>query len=199
MKIFLTTILLTVSSAINVFSQSGVAINSTGTDPDATAGLDVSYPDKGVLIPRVALTQTTSNAPIGAGIVTSLMVYNTATVNDVNPGYYYWDGGKWVQLLTSSQGCTSCTTAGWTLVGALNSTVAGTGGWIGGNYTYTAGKEVVATIIRSASDVTASTADAVAILEYTTGEYLAGGGSDYLFVSCPIFCELPNRHQEPYR
>jgi hypothetical protein len=77
--------------------HSQVAINSTGTNPDASAGLDVSFTDKGLLIPRVALTQTTSPSPITSP-ATSLLVYNTATINDVTPGYYYWDGTKWVKI-----------------------------------------------------------------------------------------------------
>lgn len=85
----------------NVFSQSA-GINTTGAAPNASALLDIDATpnnNKGLLIPRVPLTATTNNAPIGAGIVNSLLVFNTATVNDVYPGYYYWDGAKWVRLV----------------------------------------------------------------------------------------------------
>lgn len=77
-----------------------VGINATGAIPDASAILDISSADKGLLIPRVALSSTTSNAPVGAGIATGLMVYNTATAgvspNNVLPGFYYWEGTKWI-------------------------------------------------------------------------------------------------------
>ncbi|MDP1747698.1 MAG: hypothetical protein Q8L90_19140, partial [Bacteroidota bacterium] len=67
--------------------------------PNASALLDISSISKGLLIPRVALTATNLPGPI-AGPVTSLMVYNTATAgvspNAVSPGYYYWDGAKWI-------------------------------------------------------------------------------------------------------
>ncbi len=53
-----------------------VAINTTDADTDASTGLDVNFPDKGLLIPRVALTQTTSSLPITSP-ATSLLVYNT--------------------------------------------------------------------------------------------------------------------------
>jgi hypothetical protein len=83
------------------FSQN-IGINATGAAPNASAMLDVSATNKGVLIPRVALSSTTSNAPIGGGIAASLLVYNTATAGSgstaVYPGYYYWDGSKWVAL-----------------------------------------------------------------------------------------------------
>lgn len=68
-----------------------VGINATGASPNAVAGLDVDFTNKGVLIPRVALSARNSNLPIGAGIVNSLLVYNTATSgtfpNNVYPAY----------------------------------------------------------------------------------------------------------------
>ena len=82
----------------SVVHAQNVGINATGAAPNTSAILDVSATDKGFLIPRVALTQTTSNAPIGATIITSLLVYNTATVNDVTPGFYYWNGLIWIRF-----------------------------------------------------------------------------------------------------
>src|SRR5574343_561753 len=96
--LFLSALLLTTS---NVFSQN-VGINSSGASPDASAGLDVDFTDKGVLIPRVALTATNAAGPITSP-TTSLLVYNTATAGtkprDVYPGFYYWDGNGWARLL----------------------------------------------------------------------------------------------------
>lgn len=85
------------------FAQN-IGINNTGASPNASALLDVDAApsnNKGILVPRIPLTITTSNAPVGAGIATSLLVYNTATANDVTPGYYYWDGTKWVRFLNT--------------------------------------------------------------------------------------------------
>jgi hypothetical protein len=76
------------------FSQN-VAINSTGGAPNPSAGLDVDFPDKGLLIPRVSLTATASFAPLSAHVA-GMIVYNIATVGDVVPGFYYNDGVKWV-------------------------------------------------------------------------------------------------------
>lgn len=76
-----------------------VSVNATGNAPDASSGLDVDFTNKGVLIPRVALTATNSATPISSP-TTSLMVYNTATTgsapNNVTPGFYYWNGTKWI-------------------------------------------------------------------------------------------------------
>lgn len=78
-----------------------IGINSTGAAPAASAGLDVDFTNKGLLIPRVALTAKNAAGPIAAP-ATSLLVYNTATAgvspNNVFPGYYYWDGAAWVAI-----------------------------------------------------------------------------------------------------
>ncbi|NTW33954.1 MAG: hypothetical protein HGB12_15285 [Bacteroidetes bacterium] len=87
-----------------LFAQSGgVAINSTGGAADNSAMLDVSSINQGMRIPRVALTSTTSSAPI-TNPVNSLLVYDSVTVGDVTPGFYYWDGtaSKWVRFSTGS-------------------------------------------------------------------------------------------------
>lgn len=99
MKYFLLSIALLVINT-TLFAQN-VGINSTGNNPDASAGLDVSFSDKGVLIPRVALTSKDAAGPITSP-ATALLVYNTATAgtapNNVNPGYYYWNGSSWERI-----------------------------------------------------------------------------------------------------
>jgi len=97
-KIFLFLILLL------LFSQALIAqvgINASNTQPEASAGLDISFSDKGFLLPRVALTAVNSAAPVTSP-ATGLLVYNTAvagvTPNNVVPGYYYWSGSKWIPV-----------------------------------------------------------------------------------------------------
>ncbi len=77
-----------------------VGINSTGAAPINSAALDVDIPNKGLLIPRVTLTLTTSFLPVTGLATTSLLVYSTGNVA-VPAGYYYWDGAAWVKLLNS--------------------------------------------------------------------------------------------------
>ena len=95
----ITLIAFCISTYLISFSQN-VGINNANLTPDPSAGLDVNYTDKGVLIPRVALTGTNDVTTV-PGAATSLLVYNTATVNDVTPGYYYWDGSQWLRLLNT--------------------------------------------------------------------------------------------------
>jgi len=83
----------------NILEAQNVGINADASIPDASSGLDIKFNNKGLLIPRVSLISTTSTSPITTPIATSLLVYNTATVGDVTPGYYYWTGSKWMRLL----------------------------------------------------------------------------------------------------
>lgn len=80
-----------------------VGINATGSAPDASAGLDIDFDNKGLLVPRVALTATNSASPITSP-ATSLLIYNTATAgtapNNVYPGYYFWNGYAWQRFKT---------------------------------------------------------------------------------------------------
>lgn len=77
-----------------------VGINNNGASPISSAMLDVSASNKGMLIPRVALSSTTDVVTI-PNPATSLLVYNTNTniVNGAGAGYYYWNGNAWGKLL----------------------------------------------------------------------------------------------------
>ena len=93
---------------VNGFAQN-IGINTTGAVADPSALLDISgvglpaNDQKGVLFPRVELVQTSLPDPV-VSPATSLMVFNTVTVNDVSPGYYYWDGTVWKRLIDNPAG-----------------------------------------------------------------------------------------------
>lgn len=96
-----------------------VGINSSGAAPNASAMLDIVSSSSGLLIPRVALTALNAAGPVTSP-ATSLLVYNTATAgttpNAVTPGFYYWDGAKWVAFGGSGG-------KDWSLVGNAGTTV----------------------------------------------------------------------------
>lgn len=77
--------------------------NPTIINPSAV--LDVESTNKGVLLPRIALSGTADATTIAAP-TTSMLVYNTATAgtapNDVMPGYYFWNGAAWTRLATGA-------------------------------------------------------------------------------------------------
>ncbi|MCX6267055.1 MAG: hypothetical protein NTW16_06820 [Bacteroidetes bacterium] len=98
-KISLFIVLLLLSNGL-LFSQVGISPDSS--IPDASAGLDVNFNNKGLLPPRVALTAINSSSPITDPAV-GLLVYNTAVAgvppNNVMSGYYCWNGTKWIPAL----------------------------------------------------------------------------------------------------
>lgn len=69
---------------------------------NSNALLELQSTNKGMILPRVALTATTNPAPLGAH-VQGMMVYNTATANDVVPGQYINDGTQWKRILQDVQ------------------------------------------------------------------------------------------------
>lgn len=87
---------------MRILAAGQVGINGA---PAPAAQLDVQATDRGVLIPRVALTALNSNAPIGGGVQNSMLVYNTVTagagVNQVTPGFYYWSAAtnRWRRMV----------------------------------------------------------------------------------------------------
>jgi len=103
-KLFFTGVLMVLVCGLR--GQS-VGISSTVITPDGSSILEIQSNNKGMLIPRVALSATNVAAPVTLP-ATSLMVYNTATAgaapNQVTPGYYYNAGTpaapNWVRFLT---------------------------------------------------------------------------------------------------
>lgn len=102
---------------VNFYDNGQVVVGSV--IPDSSAMLDVRSTNRGLLIPRVALTGTTDITTI-TGAATSLQVYNTATAgvspNNVLPGFYYWNGTKWVSLSGGTGG------NDWSLLGNAGTT-----------------------------------------------------------------------------
>lgn len=101
-KIFITLLLAMLYA--NSFAQTGIGT----TTPNASAKLDVTSIDKGFLPPRVSLTASNVFAPLvgTAASATGLVVFNTNTAgtapNNVTPGYYYWNGAAWINLIGST-------------------------------------------------------------------------------------------------
>ncbi|PHS07976.1 MAG: hypothetical protein COA88_07645 [Kordia sp.] len=84
-----------------LFSQVGINTTTPG------AILDIASTKHGVLFPRVSLEFLTQEAPVlnpkGAGLENGTLVYNTATINNVSPGYYYWEVNQWIRFATNNQ------------------------------------------------------------------------------------------------
>ncbi|WP_142479101.1 cell division protein ZapB [Flavobacterium nitrogenifigens] len=91
--------LLFVLGCYSAYSQVGIGKKEV----TPSAQLEVFATDKGMLIPRVALTGLTDATTIKSGNINSLLVFNTATVLDVKPGYYYWYEDKWNRIVISGE------------------------------------------------------------------------------------------------
>ncbi|HEX2628958.1 MAG TPA: hypothetical protein VHM26_08105, partial [Chitinophagaceae bacterium] len=108
--------------AFNTSAQN-VAINTDGSLPNAASMLDIKSDNKGVLIPRIALTGTGDVTTISSPAL-SLLVFNMATAGSgsttVTPGYYYWDGSAWTKLVTDKS--IQATSAAWSKNGNAGTT-----------------------------------------------------------------------------
>ena len=71
-----------------------VGINQLNPDPSAI--LDITATDMGLLIPRVALNDVNTAAPVTTP-AEGLLIYNE-TGTEAH-GFYYWDGSMWIQAL----------------------------------------------------------------------------------------------------
>ena len=93
--------LLAVLLGTTYFANAQVGIGTP--DPAASAELDIvaKAGNKGILIPRVALKNTTEFQMAGKSAEsTSLLVFNKTEVKDLVPtGFYYWDGAKWNRIV----------------------------------------------------------------------------------------------------
>lgn len=80
-----------------VYTYGQVGIGTT--TPDLSSILDVTSTNKGILTPRISLSNTSLATPVTTP-ATGLLVYNTnATVVDGDgTGFYYWDSTQWVKL-----------------------------------------------------------------------------------------------------
>jgi len=80
-------VIIVLLTTTKTYSQVGIGTNT----PAASAQLEVSSTNKGLLIPQIALTGSTDALTISSP-ANSLLVYNTAITSDVVKGYYYNSG-----------------------------------------------------------------------------------------------------------
>ena len=78
---------------------------TASTTFNANALVDMQSSNKGLLLPRVALTATNSPSPMSAFVI-GMAVFNTATAGTapykVTPGFYFSDGIKWIKTISAA-------------------------------------------------------------------------------------------------
>lgn len=195
-------IFLTLTLVASFIATAQVKIGDNPTDIDANSLLELESTTQGLLYPRVALTSTTSYAPLVAVNPLTLnvekqagmTVYNTATTttgtNDVTPGLYVNDGFNWVKvtpktLYTDNAAITSARTV--TLNNNDLTFTAGVGG---------TGKTVVASTFKTGGAVYGNARVEANVL--TSAAWLA---TDYVVIftnASPTFT-LPSATDNPGR
>lgn len=82
---------------VNEFSTGGMV--GIGTDtPDGSTVLEVAGSNRGVLVPRVALTGNSDTTTIESPAV-SLLVYNSnAAATNLGEGFVFWNGSVWISV-----------------------------------------------------------------------------------------------------
>ena len=77
-----------------------VAIGTTSIEDGAIFQIESN--NKGLMLPRVALSGRNDASTISASMEEGLWVYNTATAgsgnNRVTEGMYFWDGDEWIKI-----------------------------------------------------------------------------------------------------
>lgn len=77
-------------------------------EPTSSAELEILSEHRGVLIPRVKLTDLKVFTPIDGDQAESLLIYNTNEIadKDILKGFYYWtmdNGGKWNRIVSKEE------------------------------------------------------------------------------------------------
>lgn len=86
-----------ITLAMNALLIAQVKIGDNPTSINANSVLEIESTNKGLLMPRVTLSNTTAASPLSVHVV-GMSVYNTATTGDVTPGNYYNNGTKWIRV-----------------------------------------------------------------------------------------------------
>ena len=98
-------------------AQQGIGTNS----PNDSAILDLVSPNKGLLVPRISLTASTTFIDGSAtNDDNGMLIYNTNTTTNTNgldgPGFYHWSGGAsgyWSRISSIRNGTTPNSTLSW--------------------------------------------------------------------------------------
>lgn len=94
MKIFF---ILSITILLLTSIKGQVKVGNNPNSINSNSILELESTNKGLLLPRVALSATTNTTPLSAHTA-GMIIYNTSTSNDVVPGYYYNNGTQWIKI-----------------------------------------------------------------------------------------------------
>ena len=102
-KLFMQLVFFSAFMLIGTIVKAQLKVGNNPTTINANSVLEIESTNKGLLLPRLGLSSTTSFSPLAAHVA-GMTVYNTATAGDVTPGFYYNDGTKWVRIASPTVG-----------------------------------------------------------------------------------------------
>lgn len=161
------TLLLLVATSVLIAHSAvaqSVAINTDGSLPNSSSILDIKSTNKGLLIPRMLLTQRNGIASPATG----LLIYQT----DNTAGYYYYNGTGWLPLAGAG-----AATNYWTLNG--NNIFNNTPGNVGIGTNTPSVKLAIQTPINSTGWTHTGGADSIIVSEGIGGVSASIGTSTY--------------------
>ena len=79
-----------------------VKIGNNPTTINTNSILELETTNKGLVLPRIALTNVTSPSPLSATVLEGTFVYNTnaSVAGGSGAGLYYWTGSQWQYMVT---------------------------------------------------------------------------------------------------
>ena len=95
-------IFLTMALAIGLMASAQVKIGTAPETINDASLLELESSTQGLLLPRVALVNTTTRTLVGSASIQGMTVYNTANTGDVTEGLYTHNGTKWVKVGAST-------------------------------------------------------------------------------------------------
>lgn len=101
---------LLLATGVKTIAQVGINTVSpvAGALLDISSGSTSSTDKRGLLIPRVQLSDTGDTSTISPSATVGLLVYNTITSGalpfQVTPGFYYWNGSQWLRFYNRGYG-----------------------------------------------------------------------------------------------
>lgn len=96
------------AALLGTFYTASAQVGIGTPEPASSAELEILSANRGVLIPRVSLTDLKLFNPIEGEKVESLLIYNTNEIvdKDILKGFYYWtneEGGKWNRIVSKEE------------------------------------------------------------------------------------------------
>lgn len=114
--IILSVLLCTVANFYSTSLSAQVKVGQNPTTINPNAVLEMESNNKGLLLPRLALTSPSSPSPLTA-FVSGMLVYNTATTDSISPGLYYSDSARWNKVSIPGPAAGPMPFDNWSLTG----------------------------------------------------------------------------------